>query len=343
MTNAQCETGVTPTPPPPGDYPNGPCVPKVLPSGFVLDCVPSEDIQTWNLHAEADTSCPINEVTRAPYPRSLVNVETQFTLAPPNTSNGTTSAPQSPANLDWYLDSHGNPTEEGYRAGIWKNLSMTMRSRRFNGGELWFGQIVPGPTWTFADRDWNTGVLPRVQQGASATYIYQTSSADLDTVFGRSFDMVNKQPGDTYNLPAYGVTLQSACGHEWKSNFEIAARQWTKTGPCYPTRLLPDGKTYEPAGTSNQGCNPGWVAPGYGVYSWREQATSWAGIDLRFAGRTTPYDIRMRTQSGGTFDGQTYWDEPGGIWVPVLEVQSVLRDECVANGSCVPPTAEPSY
>jgi hypothetical protein len=339
-TNAYCMTATECDTTPPTTPTTQPCVPTVLPSGFVLECEPSDEIQTWNIYAEVNTSCPINQVSRSPYPRSLVNVDTSFTLAPPPpaSENGVTTPPQSPANLDWFVDNDGNPNKDGYEAGIWKNLQMSMRSRRLSAGEVWFSQVVPGSRWNFDDRAWNTGTQ-RVQEGNEATYVYQTSSADLTTLFGRSFDVVNKQPADTYNLPAYNVSVQTFCGHEWKAIYESATRVWNKTGPCYESRLLANGTTYEPDGTSNQGCNPGWVSPGNYVYGWTTQASDWTGIDMRGAGHTAPYDTRMRTRSGGTFKGEDYWDDPSGIWVPVLEVQSVLRDECVAEGSCEPPKA----
>jgi len=54
----------------------------------------------------------------------------------------------------------------------------------------------------------------------------------------------------------------------------------------------------------------------------------------------------METKSGGVFKDRltgtdrVWWDTPLDIWVPVVEVQSVIRSECVANGSCEPPAAE---
>jgi hypothetical protein len=56
-------------------------------------------------------------------------------------------------------------------------------------------------------------------------------------------------------------------------------------------------------------------------------------------GRSNSYEVRTHTVSGGTFKGVEYWDQPAGIWVPVLEIQSVLREECVARGTCAPPSA----
>ncbi|MCL5994813.1 MAG: hypothetical protein M1546_02015, partial [Chloroflexi bacterium] len=349
MARAQCETSEgTPL----DEDTTLPCVPTITSEGIVLVCQPSAEIETWNVRAEVNTSCPINEVMRAPYPRALVNVTTTFILSPalynPVDGTGFASDPQSPANLGSFVDAQGNPTEHGYEVGIWKDFRLLMRSHRFNGGEDWFGQTVPQPQWHFDDRSWNANAS-QDQQGPRATYIYQTSSAGLSTLSGRAFDMVNKRPADSYNLPAYGVTLRSYCGHDWKVTVKVAQRVWQPSGACYATELYPDGTTLEPEGTSNEGCEPGYVSPGQWSYGWQEYATEWTGIDLRQTGRATAYDSRTRTRSGGFFKDVSYWDTPSGdpdeasgIWVPVLEVQSVLRSACVASGECPPPKVEPT-
>ncbi|MCL4505280.1 MAG: hypothetical protein M1434_12165 [Chloroflexi bacterium] len=339
MTEDQCKKPESDTEDKYGDLP---CAPVMTPNGITLECKGSSDIQTWNLSASVNTSCPVNEVQRSPYPRSLVNLPTTFVLQQEvyNTVDGIASAPQSPANLSDFVDANGNPNEYGYMSGIWKNLRLIMRSHRFTGGETWFGQTVPKPQWTFDDRSWNTGPYPKEQEGNQATYVYQTSSAGLTTMNGREFDMVNKTPSDVYDLPAYGVTVKTYCGHEWKVSASLAARTWHPSGACYQSILYPDGSTYAPPGTSNDGCNPGWVSPGNYTYSWTDYTTDWAGVDLTQAGRPTSYDMRTRTTSGGTWQDTVYWDQPTGIWVPVVEVQSVLRNSCVASGQCAPPSAQ---
>jgi hypothetical protein len=340
MTEEEC---YRPEGPPLDEYSYLPCIPRLTTEGIVLECEPNDLVQTWNVRAEVNTACPVNEVLRAPYPRTLVNITTTFILEPHeyNAIEGLSSDPQSPANLIWFIDEYGNPTEEGYAAGVWKDLRLIMRSRRFNGGETWFSTTVPRPHWTFTDREWNAGASPAEQEGPQATYIYRTSSSGLDTQFGRAFDFDNRVPADDFTLPAYGVSLATYCGHEWKVTLSLVERYWQASGPCYATQLFPDGTTLEPFGTSNEGCQPGWVAPGAWAYRWKDYATDWAGIDLTQIGRATPYDTRTRTQAGGFFGGVKYWDEPVGIWVPVVEVQSVIRSECVAEGLCEPPAAEP--
>ena len=344
MTAAQCSAQATSTPTSNDEVP---CTPRLTQAGFVLDCTPTDEvIKTWNVYAELDTACPINDVLRSPYPRSMVNMTTTFTLQPPDVTSlaGVATGLLAPDNLSSFVDEQGNPTKAGYKAGIWKNLRLYLRSRRFDGGESWFGQTVPKPQWTFTDRTWNTSSpFAQQQNGTQASYVYQTSSAGLDTTFGRAFDTADKVPANTYNLPAYGVTIKSFCGHEWMVTYQTAGRTWQPSGACYQTTLYPDGTTQEPEGTSNEGCDPGWVAPGQWGYQWVDKTTNWAGVDMTGIGKSTTYDVRTRSQSGGVFAEQQYWDDQTGIWVPVVEVQSVLRDECVAAGTCAPPgvTVEP--
>ncbi len=342
MSAAQCEQPIGQAL---DQYDYLPCVPMLTANGILLQCKPSGVIQTWNVRAEVNTSCPINEVLRAPYPRAMVNVDTNFILQPKdyNSEGGINSSPQSPFNLSDFIDADGNPTAAGYDAGVWKDLILIMRSKRFQGGEDWFGMTAPKPQWIFEDRAWNAGTAKYAQQqeGPLASFNYQTSSAGLATALGRAFDPYTKIPADNYTLPSYNVVMKTYCGHEWKVQVTLSQRFWHKVGSCYATTLYPDGSTYVPAGTSNEGCAAGYVAPGNYVYQWADQVTDWAGIDLRLMGRSTSYDMRTKTKSGGIFSNSQYWDTPDGVWVPVVEVQSVLRDKCVQDGSCDPPVAEP--
>jgi hypothetical protein len=336
-----------------------PCVFRLNPGGIEVDCSNTNPaLQTWNIRAEVYTECPINEVLRAPYPRTLVNLETNFILQPKeyNDENGISTAPQSPANLADFIDADGNPTSEGYDVGVWKNMRLIMRSHRFTGGETWFGDTVPQPRWVFADRAWNAGPFPSQQDGPTAKYQYETSSADLDTRFGRAFDIRNKVPANDFTLPAYPAQLTTYCGHEWMVVADLATKSWKKTGACYATRLYPDGSTYVPPGTDRADCPAGEVAPGEWEYGWSGYQTGragpngrwlWDGINLKDIGRPVSYDQRTRTKAGGVFKDpitktpRIYWDDPWGLWIPVVEVQSTIRDECVATGACEPISAEP--
>ena len=360
MTNAQCKTGEGTNL---GSYPELPCYFDVSPAGIVVDCSKSTNdshglLQTWNVRAGTQTTCPDNEVLRAPYPRTLVNLKTSFVLQPKefNDENGNSSGPQSPANLTDFIDAHGNPTPQGYDIKVWKNLQLIMRSKRFNGGETWFGDAVPYPKWEFNDRAWNPGKFPQVQQdGPTANYLYETSSANLPTKLGRAFDIVNKVPANDFTLPAYPVQLTTFCGHEWMVTVDLPTKYWNKTGACYNTILYPDGTTYEPPGTNHADCPKGQVAPGDWKYGWTNFQTGhpgsngkwqWDGIDLKKMGWPVSYASRTKTKAGGVFKDPTtgtarvYWDDPWGIWVPVVEVQSTIRDQCVFDGTCEPIGAE---
>jgi hypothetical protein len=335
MTQAQCQ--------PPAD-PNDlhrklPCDPFITNEGVVLFCEPRYGIQTGDVNANVSSTCPVNEVLRAPYPRALVNTETSFFLQPANYNNvyGYSTQVQSPDNLQDFVDANGNPTKTGYAVGIWRNFVLTMRSRRFNGGELWYGQVASDPQWKFTDRAWNAG--PQEQSGATASYTYKTSSAGLGTTGGRGFDIANQKPTNTYNLPAYNVDINTSCGHEWKGTAEISQRQWVRDGKCeQPDPTWPPGWT--PDGWSFEGCDNGKAAPGHYGYFWAPYVTGWTGVNMVLTGLDTTYDKQDDAVGGGFVRGSSYWDTNGGVKVPVVEVQSVLRSPCVASGDCEPPKAE---
>ncbi|MEO6061817.1 MAG: hypothetical protein ABIQ99_07770 [Thermoflexales bacterium] len=340
LTQAQCQTPVS------NNLRSAlPCDPFVTADGLSMICVPRYGVLTARVSANVQTTCPINEVLRAPYPRALVNAETNYFLQPAlyNNVTGYDTAPQSPDNLNALVDAQGDPTEAGYAAAVWRNFVLTVRSRRFAGGENWFNQPASLPGWTFWDRSWNNGPDPRTQQGAVAKYTYATSSAGLTSVFGRGYDQISRSPANTYALPAYQVDIETSCAHEWKGYAELAQRTWTKTGACVAGTPLPNppGGWWHPEGTSGEGCAAGSYATGHYTFYWAPFATTWSGIDMRLTGRATSYDLQNSARGGGQVNGTYYWDDNGGIWVPVVEVQSVLREACVAAGTCAPPVAEP--
>jgi hypothetical protein len=319
---------------------NLPCDPFINAQGLMVYCAPRYGIETSAVNADVSTTCPVNEVQRAPYPRALVNAVTNYFLQPKpyDSEAGFSSPQQSPSNLADFIDAQGNPTSAGYAAGIWKNFNITMRTRRFNGGEVWFGQTAPAPLWVFEDRSWNTGA--REQTGFTANYTYKTSSAGLTSTGGRAYDLVNQRPTDTYNLPAYDVQITTSCGHEWKGAADVAQRGlWARDGECskIPMEFPPD---WMPDGYSSEGCKSGWYAPGHYNYTWTRYTTGWTGVDLVQTGKTTTYDTQMEAKAGGMVFGSQYWDAPSGIKVPVVEVQSVLRSACMASGTCDAPQAE---
>ena len=340
LTQAQCQV------PAADNYHSKlPCDPFMAANGLTLVCAPRYGVRTANISAgPMNNTCPINEVLRAPYPRSLVNTETNYFLQPKtyDDPNGFSLPPQNPDNLSAFVDGNGLPTAAGYDAAIWRNFILTMRSQRFNGGENWFGQIASQPAWTFWDRSWNTGPNPRSQAGLTAQYTYGTSSAGLGTTLGQGYDLINHTPSGAYTLPSYEVDNQTSCGHQWVGSADLSERTWNKDGPCVQGTPLPTNPVtyWGPAGTSPLGCPVGQFAPGHYIYYWSNFSTTWSNLDMRQAGRATSYDLQDTARGGGQVNSSYYWDNNGGIWVPVVEVQSVLRSSCVANSSCLPPAAE---
>lgn len=117
--------------------------------------------------------------------------------------------------------------------------------------------------------------------------------------------------------------------------------------PCFvPSQAQP-----APANPATEGCAAGQVANGKWKYTWQAKAATncgngvmanegWCGQDMKHYGLLPlPYAIRKNATEGGVFKGTTYWSPQGaGIRVPVIEVQTVMRDECVASGACGAPS-----
>jgi hypothetical protein len=259
--------------------------------------------------------CPTNQVIRMPYPRALVTVPVTFTLiddfepilqtavAGPPARNAT--MPKTPNGV---LLRHG-------AAGL---VTLSVRGTRLQGGTNWFGQTVVSPTWTFQDRSWHsTTAFPSVQKGISTTYQYATSSFGLPDK-GRGFDFVNKVPANNYDLPAYPVQLATPCKYEYQLTVQKSWPFWTFSNP---------------ARTAGQ-WNTQWV----------DIKTAWQNINMLDHGYPNTYEWWNVVRSGGRFKNVEYWDQPdpSQIWIPVLEVQSVLRSEqCAQSGNANCPPAEP--
>lgn len=305
-------------------------------------------------------TCPTNYVMRDPYPRALVNkpvnfrllLDEQYRFSP--SKAGSWAAPVSPVNINSadLAEPDGAPKYEG----LFRKVTIGLRGRRLEAGEEWFGYKAITPTWTFntgnGERTWNGSSGGSLQQkNVTSTFMYQTSSAGLPSG-GRAFDSNSKQILNAYTLPAYQVQLETACGFEWAMNWEISVKDKIvkdpPTAPCY----VPSVAQPAPANPATEGCPAGQVANGRWKYKWEMRAATdcgdgvlafegWCGQDMKHYGVwALPYSIRRNTTEGGVFKGTTYWSpQAGGIKVPVIEVQTVMRDECVANGTCSPPTA----
>lgn len=295
-----------------------PCDPEINDEGTFLrlDCTEERNNQfTWeeparimisdDISVPLTTTCPVNTVLRSPYPRAMVAVTTTFTLSDdlysPN-EEGIWSDPVTP-----HKDVNYSPSALGNQ---WRRLQIGLRSKRLYNQENWLGDTAPEPVWQFEDRSWNIPAhFPVAQTGPTTNYIYETSSAGLPE-YGRAFDQDNSRPADAYDLPAYSIDISTSCGHEW-------ALRWQE--------LL-----------SNTG-------PSGVTFYWEDKEIDWQPIDLATITDTllsTSYAVQTQTLSGGQFQGQTYWDAPEAIWVPVIEVQTVMRGQCVETGVC--PTPDPT-
>ncbi len=344
----------TPTPPPPPPLAGTlPCLQFTYTNGTAaLDCLGYAG-HSWSVAAHVASQCPINEVLRAPYPRTLVNLDTSFkllmtspdehwsaSLSHPDVANGSA------------IDAAGLPT----RGGLFRDLSIALRSRRLTLSDpYWIDQRVPAPTWRFSDHAWNAGFrrFPAEQQSngngldsdSDALFEYETSSWGLP-LRGRAFDFALDRPSERYDLPAYAVSLAVPCGHEWRVRWDESVHEIRREdyagGQCFNRGAISSG---DPTlRSSESGCPPGqehyWNE--YESYHWDHHDTGWNKIDLRSAAQHgSAFYLMSTTRPGGAFKNATYWEGVREIRVPVIEVQSVARASCVVDGTCAPPEAEP--
>jgi hypothetical protein len=252
--------------------------------------------------------CPTNEVIRMPYPRALVTVPVTFTLQDALLPKLQTAVAGPPArNATMPRTNYGVLLVHG-AAGL---VYLSVRGTRLQSNTNWFGQQVISPTWTFQDRSWHTSsAYPPVQRHISATYQYATSSYGLPEK-GRGYDYVQKLPSNNYDLPAYPVQLATPCKYEYQVIVQKSWPFWTYTNPA------------RTAGVWNE--------------QWVNITSAWQGINMRDHGYPNTYEWWNVVRSGGVFKNVQYWDqpEPSQIWIPVLEVQSVLRSEqCATAANC---------
>ena len=259
--------------------------------------------------------CPVNEVLREPYPRALVTVPITFTLIDnlvPKLNFATAPAPAK--NSTYPKTSYGVMLRHG-AAGT---VTIAVRGTRLEANTQWLGQKVISPTWTFQDRPWRTATeYPSNQYNVTSTYQYAASSYGLPEK-GRAFDNVLKLPSATdYDLPAYPVQLATPCKYEYRLIVQKSWPYWTFSNP---------------ARTAGQ-WNTQWV----------NVTTAWLPINLKNYAYPNTYEWWNLVRSGGRYKTIEYWDQPdpSQIWIPVLEVQSVLRSQqCAVGGGVNCPKAE---
>jgi hypothetical protein len=275
------------------------------------------------LEPEVNRACPTNEVLREPYPRALVTVPITFTLIATTTPilNFANAGP--PSKNDAMPKSNGVMLVHG-AAGI---VSIKVRGTRLDANTTWFNQLVISPTWTFQDRNWvDNPKYKLIQRNISATYQYEASSYGL-LEKGRGYDVSIQLPANNYDLPAYPVQMATPCKFEYQLVVQKHWPYWTFNAPPI---LDANGKRTNNAGKWNT--------------QWVNVTTAWTGINMKSYGYPNTYEWWDVVRSGGKLRGIVYWDqpEPSKIWVPVLEIQTVLRSlECGTGGKANCPPAEP--
>jgi hypothetical protein len=217
--------------------------------------------------------------------------------------------------------------------------------------------------------------VPQIQPttGISATYTYRTSSTQINRAgvsasdanikrYGRpvTFTSNTAKPYANHrfaeaspNLPAYPVHVGVNCAHYYRLEWEESTYWHTH----------PDGTNHYVWGA--QKSFPNAAAATFNIYGANPYAIpGWIPVDLRtpaFGNNPFGYTIGSSNFEGQDgkrkavaegkvlgyqnfyyydFDGEpaiNYWDLHYGVWVPVLEVQTVMR-RC-NNGACEFPTA----
>lgn len=296
--------------------------------GGSIEC--SDDSgRNWTLPVNERVGCPINETIRRPYPRALVTNENTFALLPNEwfpSAGGKWSVPQNPYDLNGLVDENGNPTVEN----IVRNVRFGLRSQRLTKGTLWLNVPVEDVKWTFTGPSSNGD--PGTQYGITTTYSYAAASytgpgAPPGAVAGkgRAYDRARRAPSNAYDLSAYPITLQTYCGFWYSIAMERSVAYWQQLSSCINQELDEDDEPIMPAGFSHEGCPEGQIAFGETRHRWEIWTwIPWTRHDMREEGFDTPFVPVRRATGGGIFQNRMYQEPTGnGIWVPVVEVQTV--------------------
>lgn len=302
-----------------------PCQPQAYDDTLTFDCI-FDGIEERRV--AASSSCPHNRVERTPYPRSLVGVPTYFRLQ--HEIWGTGGAGGMRGSREFAVGADGNPLH----MGAW-TLDIAIRSQRLPAGVRWAEERVVGPEWTFRDRGASGG-----GGGDVAAFTWRASSFGQPAL-GVAADRRTALPNLAARLPAWEVVTTTSCGHEVTWRYRVADTE-NIIGEC----RFYDGKPNDMAQTCGSvgADGSGWYAEVTQKLRWRTafgqpDFPAWQTIDLRWFGRGRSYATMRRTQEYGIvrdaiFDSGLVRDS---LWVPVIEVQSVLRsDECHGNRAACP-------
>jgi hypothetical protein len=319
---------------PRGEEATQPCVFQIAGGGqgVTVNCDNSE----WNDVMRVSTECPTNVVFRNAYPRVLVNREVQFVLEPERWSPsaaGKASNEVQTRDLARFVQADDTPT----RAGLVRKMKLMLRSERLEQGREWEGDIAAGPKFDFG----GAGQVVR-QEGYVVTYRWTVSSAGGEKR-GRRYAVETDALTDRYDMPAHRVNVQTHCGHWWQMTWEESeGYDETTFGNC-ETATSPI-----PAEYTTEGCGAGDMRPVTKTtkYRWvnKASAADWTEINMKTdvePALTTAYAIQTRVQGTGYFKGTAQADPVGEMWVPVVEVQSVLRSESCFNDPAICPESRP--
>ena len=302
-----------------------PCLPQSSDDTMSFDCL--FDGNT-NRRLGVSSSCPVNRVERTPYPRSMVCLPTYFRLQ--HEVWGTNGEGGVVAHIEDGIGGNGEPTH-----GAAFQLQLGIRSQRLPAGVRWADEHVVGPNWTFID---GTGIT--VAGGDVSHFTWRYSSFE-QPVLGVGADRRTNLPDLSKRLPAWQVLMTTSCGHEVSWRYRVAETVNIQ-GECKYYEGKPNDMAQKCGGVAADGS--GWYAEVTQKLQWRlvqgqPNFPEWQTIDLRWFGRGNSYATMRDTQEYGVVRNQIF--DSGlvrsSLWVPVLEVQSVLRSNaCYANPNLCP-------
>jgi hypothetical protein len=249
------------------------------------------------------------------------------------------------------------PDEEPQPADV-QNYRLGLRWRRIDQVDGENHGAVPDICWTFDERDFNIGqdygcgmIFDQACGPTAVTHIYETSSWGLPNNGPRFLaaeeacppgveaccEQVPSGPGE-WDAPAYQVQVPTYWAVEWKVEWE----SWDRVASEGECQCHGGAGADECSGQAGLCVNADehWVWVEDAVHDWVEHSEGWHTFDLRDFGSGTWYytSWAVITSGEGDWCALEYSDpNPGATArVPVIEVQSVLRDPCEIYGTCPP-------
>lgn len=340
------------TPPDPG-APDQPCEPTYGPGGLTYVCDEDEGNNlSWGYDIVAWALVPPHQVRVSPFPRWLVGTPGSLSLVrePQYATHGGSNGPGGAGGF-WsnraHIPADGTlPLDyDDPDPGDIRDYAIGVRWRMvYPGQSLFGGQTVPESCWTFGERDWNGG---GGACGEIVQHTYETSSFGLPANGPRfDYDASGCERVGPWTLDAYQVQVPTHWVVEWADEYwrwEQVGWEW---GDCQCAEEEPPGSVPH----TSDGCSapPGiCIQPGewYGKlgvprYDWVHHFIGWYPIDLRDYGSPTwfetSYQVTTTGLGGNWCPGHLYADPTPGntVRVPVIEVQSVIVDQCRLDGTC---------